>query len=157
MKFQAPQSIASLLDAAFMHYAEHTQDTNMTSHGALNILLGKRHMLNEYFAIDIDANGQLCGLPLLLQKYTPNFSKLPLFLLRLATRVDYMREKQCFVDVATQLSLLFAVDSSCDDWTLEHVVSPALRKYLQVPLGELEHCISLVTDLHSLYKVFERC
>lgn len=33
----------------------------------VHLLLSKAEMLREYFSIDIDAEGQLCGLPLLVR------------------------------------------------------------------------------------------
>jgi DNA mismatch repair protein MLH1 len=41
-------------------------------------------MLDEYFAIKIDENGNLCSLPQILPDYTPELDLLPLFFLRLA-------------------------------------------------------------------------
>ena len=44
-------------------------------------------MLKDYFSFEINKDGQIISLPLLLEGYTPNMDKLPVFLLRLATEV----------------------------------------------------------------------
>lgn len=47
----------------------------------------KAEMLLEYFMIEIDSDGRIVSLPLLLESYTPNLDKLPLFILRLMAEV----------------------------------------------------------------------
>ncbi|KAF8518049.1 hypothetical protein BU17DRAFT_91481 [Hysterangium stoloniferum] len=49
----------------------------------LQILTSRREMLNEYFSMSMNAEDELESLPLLLQDYSPNLDKLPLFLMRL--------------------------------------------------------------------------
>ena len=44
-------------------------------------------MLKDYFSFEINKDGQIISLPLLLEGYIPNMDKLPVFLLRLATEV----------------------------------------------------------------------
>ena len=44
-------------------------------------------MLKDYFSFEINKDGQIILLPLLLEGYIPNMDKLPVFLLRLATEV----------------------------------------------------------------------
>lgn len=45
-------------------------------------------MLNEYFSMSIDDDGQLTSIPMLMRDYTPNLDKLPLFLMRLGPQVS---------------------------------------------------------------------
>ena len=47
----------------------------------------KSEMLKDYFSFEIDEEGHISSLPVLLEGYTPNIDKLPLFVLRLATEV----------------------------------------------------------------------
>jgi len=47
-------------------------------------------MLLEYFSTTITENGELATLPLMLKGYAPNLDKLPTFLLRLGTEVNYV-------------------------------------------------------------------
>lgn len=47
----------------------------------------KAEMLADYFSLQIDENGYLKTLPLLLEDHVPNLNELPMFVLRLATEV----------------------------------------------------------------------
>ena len=53
----------------------------------VDLLKDKSEMLMDYFSVQINENGELLTLPILLDKYIPNWNKLPIFLLRLATEV----------------------------------------------------------------------
>lgn len=55
------------------------------------VLCEKAELLDEYFAIRIDKDGRLLTLPVLLDKYLPDFTGLPMFLLRLATEVGRLK------------------------------------------------------------------
>ena len=66
----------------------------------------KTEMLADYFSMELDENGNLKTLPLLLEGYVPNLNELPMFVLRLATEVgqdcaaqrDTASEKMCNYD-----------------------------------------------------------
>ncbi|KAL8576325.1 hypothetical protein ACOMHN_006248 [Nucella lapillus] len=66
-------------------------------------------MLQDYFAMHIDQEGNLLTLPMLLDNYTPPLAGLPMFVLRLATEVTWDSEKDCFTTFAKELSDLYAV------------------------------------------------
>lgn len=53
----------------------------------VKILEEKSEMLADYFSLEIDDEGNLKSLPLLLDDYVPNLNELPMFVLRLATEV----------------------------------------------------------------------
>ena len=53
----------------------------------VDLLSSKSEMLFDYFSIEVSTKGELLSVPLLLEKYTPNWNGLPMFLLRLATEV----------------------------------------------------------------------
>ena len=55
----------------------------------VELLQSKAEMLLDYFSIEIDENGHLLSLPLLLKKFNPDVNRLPMFLLRLATDVSF--------------------------------------------------------------------
>ena len=61
-------------------------------------------MLDDYFSLEIDENGDLHTIPQLLEGYIPFFGGLPIFLLRLATEVDWDEEEPCFQNVAEELA-----------------------------------------------------
>ena len=54
----------------------------------VELLKSKAEMLLDYFSIEIDDDGNLLTLPLLLSKYSPDLNRLPMFVLRLATDVS---------------------------------------------------------------------
>lgn len=62
----------------------------------VDFLKSKAEMLSDYFSMEIDEDGNLCTLPLLLDHYIPNMEGLPMFVLRLATEVNWDKEKECF-------------------------------------------------------------
>ena len=61
-------------------------------------------MLDDYFCLEIDEEGNLLSIPQLLDGYIPHFGGLPIFLLRLATEVDWEDEEACFGNVAEELA-----------------------------------------------------
>lgn len=55
---------------------------------ATDLLMNKAEMLLDYFSVEINKNGELTAVPLLLDNYIPNWNGLPMLLLRLATEVS---------------------------------------------------------------------
>jgi DNA mismatch repair protein MLH1 len=114
-------------------------------------LIQNKDMLLKYFAIRIDdETGSLTGLPILLDGHAPGPARLPLFLLRLATCVDYQQELACFDGVCRELGIYYGSVSSSSAKEL----FPAIRSLLQPP-HEIE--LQPMTSLKECYKVFERC
>lgn len=83
----------------------------------VELLTSKAEMLDEYFSIrfskqkDPESGEEalmLVGLPVLLQGHSPPPHALPLFLLRLATEVDWEQERPCFHDICTELGNYYA-------------------------------------------------
>jgi DNA mismatch repair protein MLH1 len=82
-------------------------------------------MLDEYFSIGINDDGQLTSIPMLMRDYTPNLDKLPLFLMRLGPQVrqsalltklatnfasgqvNWKSERQCFQSFLRELALFY--------------------------------------------------
>jgi DNA mismatch repair protein MLH1 len=64
-------------------------------------------MLNEYFSLQISAEGDLLSIPLLLKGYVPALSKLPRFLLRLGPYVDWTSEEGCFRSFLRELAAFY--------------------------------------------------
>ena len=61
-------------------------------------------MLDDYFSLEIDGDGNLHTIPKLLEGYVPFFGGLPIFLLRLATEVNWDEEQPCFQNLAEEIS-----------------------------------------------------
>lgn len=118
-------------------------------------------MFREYFQIDV-SEGILRCVPLLLAGAEPAPSKLPFFLYRLGTKVDYLNEKICLSQILHELALLYVpppVDQiHCNPISdlLENFVFPQVRLRLVAPATLMDHIVQLA-DLPGLYKVFERC
>jgi DNA mismatch repair protein MLH1 len=74
-----------------------------------------REMLDDYFSLQLDYRDgveSLVGLPLLLDDYCPWLAGLPLFILRLATEVDYQDEIECFRGFIRETARFYAVSNS---------------------------------------------
>jgi DNA mismatch repair protein MLH1 len=70
-------------------------------------LVERREMLNEYFSMQISADGELISIPLLLKGYLPALAKLPRFLLRLGPYVDWGSEEGCFRTFLRELAAFY--------------------------------------------------
>ncbi|TTI76904.1 Lysosomal-trafficking regulator [Bagarius yarrelli] len=75
----------------------------------VDFLKKKAEMLDDYFSMKIDEEGNLIGLPLLLDNYSPAMEALPLFILRLATEVNWDSEKDCFHHFSQECSSFYAI------------------------------------------------
>ena len=121
-------------------------------------------MLKEYFSIGITRNNsnRICldSLPILLDGYEPSPHAVPLFLLRLATEVNWTEEKPCFFGICQELASFYAQLPSGDDHSLlvRHTIFPAVSALLS-PSKDISQSESfiVVSSLNGLYKVFERC
>uniref|UniRef100_A0AAR2JCQ3 DNA mismatch repair protein MLH1 n=1 Tax=Pygocentrus nattereri TaxID=42514 RepID=A0AAR2JCQ3_PYGNA len=139
----------------------------------VDFLKKKAEMLEDYFSMEIDEEGNLTALPLLLDNYTPAMEGLPLFILRLATEVNWDGEKECFRDFSKECSQFYSIrkqytmeteDKDSQDaepswqWKVEHVLFKALRSLLSPPKHFSEDgSVLQIANLPDLYKVFERC
>lgn len=70
-------------------------------------LIERREMLDEYFSMQISADGDLLTIPLLLKGYVPSLAKLPRFLLRLGPYVDWSSEEECFRTFLRELASFY--------------------------------------------------
>ncbi|XP_074531346.1 DNA mismatch repair protein Mlh1 [Halichoeres trimaculatus] len=136
----------------------------------VDFLKKKAEMLEDYFSLEIDQDGNLTGLPLLLDKFSPVMEGLPMFILRLATEVNWDDEKECFRDFSKECSTFYSIrkqfilqnepdaEATSWRWTVEHVIFKALRSLLSPPRSFSEDgSVLQIANLPDLYKVFERC
>ena len=141
-------------------------------------LAESKEMLSEYFSLELetrDGELYLTGIPLLLPDFCPWFGGLPVYMIRLATEVEWETEKECFQTVAEETARFYSVCEvkGCQprydlgqhggedgDWrhTVEQVLYPAIRRLLLPPASCMtDRTLVQVANLPDLYKVFERC
>ncbi|XP_027632604.1 DNA mismatch repair protein Mlh1 isoform X2 [Tupaia chinensis] len=145
----------------------------------VEFLKKKAEMLADYFSLEIDEEGNLTGLPLLIDNYVPPLEGLPIFILRLATEVNWDEEKECFESLSKECAMFYSVrkqyiseESTLSaqqnevpgsapnswKWAVEHIVYKAFRSHLLPPKQFTEDgSILQLANLPDLYKVFERC
>ncbi|EED90196.1 mlh1-like protein, partial [Thalassiosira pseudonana CCMP1335] len=146
---------------------------------ATSCLSEKADMLEEYFSIKFERRGKslfVTGLPVLLEGHSPQPHALPLFLMRLATEVNWMDERLCFQNVCTELGSYYSEPPVANDEEenaateapdyiddeakafVKHTLFPAIS-FLLVPPKEFatNGTVLKLANLTSLYKVFERC
>lgn len=116
-------------------------------------------MLIEYFSLGISADGNLISLPMIIRDYVPCLDKLPLFLLRLGTEVNWESEKDCFSTFAKELAIFYSAEpplNSDDLWKVQHFIFPCFKTHFSAPTA-LKKQITQLANLTDLYKIFERC
>ena len=130
---------------------------------AATCLLDNADMLEEYLMIRIEKQNDeaiLTALPVLLDGHAPEPHGLPIFLLRLATQVDWAEERLCFQGICQELGNYYAMLPSDDDLEafIKHTLFPAIS-YLLLPAEHFktDGSFTVMTKLSTLYKVFERC
>lgn len=96
----------------------------------------------------------------------PDPKALPMYILRLASEVNWKKEKECFESFARETVEFYSKipinsnNESNKDWkfVVEHIIYPAIKEYFIPPKSFLENAAVLeIANLPNLYKVFERC
>lgn len=173
LRFSTPASIKELaliaLDSEESGWTEMDGDKSDLAQYIVDFLQTKAEMLDDYFSFEVDKDGNLCGLPLLLEKYTPNLEGLPIYILRLATEVEWNEEQECFQTFCKETARFFAFSPSYNKseneeneiqwkWTVEHVLFSSFRSSFIPPTHFAEdNTVLQLANLPDLYKVFERC
>ncbi|XP_026674138.1 DNA mismatch repair protein Mlh1 isoform X2 [Ceratina calcarata] len=165
--FQEPISLYDLamlaLDSEEAGWSENYGPKNKLAESAKDLLLEKADMLNEYFSIVLDKKGNLKSLPVLLEKYFPSQADLPLYVLRLATQVDWKSESACFRSICKETARYYSHISAMHDthdwkYITEHVLYTAIKESFYPPKNFAHDSTVLqIASLPDLYKVFERC
>eukprot|EP01123_Difflugia_compressa_P013193 TRINITY_DN5988_c0_g1_i1.p1 TRINITY_DN5988_c0_g1~~TRINITY_DN5988_c0_g1_i1.p1 ORF type:complete len:129 (+),score=21.92 TRINITY_DN5988_c0_g1_i1:2-388(+) len=128
-------------------------------------------MLQEYFRMTIDKEGNLLTLPQILPNYTPEIGALATFMLRLSTEVDWDEEQACFDTLSREFAEFYCLQyddtknptasptkDNPREWTIEHVFLPALRhRFIPPQTASEDGSVIRVASMEKLYKVFERC
>ncbi|KAM4028448.1 DNA mismatch repair protein Mlh1 isoform 1-T1 [Anomaloglossus baeobatrachus] len=136
-------------------------------------------LINDFgnFGIMRLSGGNVTGIPLLLDNYIPPLEGLPMFILRLATEVNWDDEKECFESFSKECAMFYSIrknyileDSAASEdkdldvdapswrWTTEHILYKAFKMHL-LPRKDFaeDGSVLQLANLPDLYKVFERC
>jgi len=99
----------------------------------------------------------------ILDKYFPYEAEIPLYIMRLATEVNWRKEQLCFQNICRETAKFYSYINpkhQTHDWkyVTEHVLYPAIKESL-LPPKHFAHdsTILQIASLPDLYKVFERC
>ncbi|XP_017868918.1 PREDICTED: DNA mismatch repair protein Mlh1 [Drosophila arizonae] len=157
------QLLLIALDSRAAGWVPEDGDKTELADNAVAILQEMAPLMREYFSLRISEQGCLESLPALLPQHVPSRAQLPVYLLRLATEVEWSEETQCFETFCRETARYYAQLDWQDDgdmrsqhWYMEHVLFPGFKKYLLPPARLKKHLYEL-TSLPTLYKVFERC
>jgi DNA mismatch repair protein MLH1 len=139
----------------------------------------RSEMLDDYFSLEIDDDGHLLSLPMLVDGYVPYFGALPYYILRLATEVNWGDEENCFDTFCAETAKFYAVKTdenarfdaeqhlekaeqaeSDERWkqSVELLFAAFKRSAFNPPKSALDDMTFVqVANLPDLYRVFERC
>jgi DNA mismatch repair protein MLH1 len=179
IKFHEPLDLTELLERGAAEEREKSSqqvDWDEVVTMIKSRLIERRNMLSECLSIDISEDGHILGMPLLIKGYTPSWTKLPGFLLRLGPYVNWDDEKPCFHSLLRELASFYVpepVPAAHDvegeeenplivrrrqaiQKALEDVIFPAFKARLVATKGLLKGIVE-VANLKGLYRVFERC
>ncbi|KAL2653676.1 hypothetical protein R1flu_021804 [Riccia fluitans] len=115
LQLSAPASLYDLcivaLDQEEIEGRWHESDGSKTQIAKLNseLIQCKAEMIKEYFSIQIDDQGNIRSLPVILDQYYPDMERLPSFVLNLGNNVDWETEKECFESVSAALAELYMI------------------------------------------------
>jgi len=113
IKLSSPLPIYNLfmiaLESPLSGWQESSGEKDSIAKKLTDLMLERSEMLREYFAIDVDDEGNLRALPQVLDDYIPQLKYLPLFMLWLCTEVEWEYEVECFEGIARQIADFYCV------------------------------------------------
>ncbi|WFD00772.1 DNA mismatch repair protein Mlh1 [Malassezia yamatoensis] len=139
---------------------------------AYDTLVGHAEMLEEYFSLTMDSrNETLNTFPALFPQHLSNVviqERVPSFLFRLATQVDWTDEKECLERICHEIAFAhipWALGTEPNDnariaWNVQHIWFAGMlssRSYFSVGKRDAAEIFTQVASLPDLYRVFERC
>ncbi|KAI7817073.1 histidine kinase-like ATPase [Gamsiella multidivaricata] len=111
-------------------------------------LVSRKEMLREYFSICITDTGELSAIPMMIKGYIPNLEKLPDFLWRLGSEINWAAEKSCFQTLSREIAIFYSTQPERVEDPLEEVDSEGEnmdgnRKSLQeLQDAQFQHMVS---------------
>uniref|UniRef100_A0A182PGE2 DNA mismatch repair protein S5 domain-containing protein n=1 Tax=Anopheles epiroticus TaxID=199890 RepID=A0A182PGE2_9DIPT len=167
LTFTEPLDLARLVQVGLADpksgYTEEDGPVDELTQAIVEKLVSKAPVLREYYNLSIREDGYLESLPKLLDNYIPSIVFLPMYIIRLATDVEWDEEQECFRTFSRETAHFFSRIALTKPekeyrWELEHVLYPAVRNYLIPPKEFTKNgCLLQLASLPELYRVFERC
>ncbi|XP_055592551.1 DNA mismatch repair protein Mlh1 [Uranotaenia lowii] len=167
ISFQKPLPLVELAKLALQSsesgWTEEDGPVDELADRIVEILLNKAPIMREYFNLCIGEIGVLESIPNIIDGYTPSMAHLPMYILRLATEVEWDDEQECFRTFCRETAQFYAKMALTKEmteckWEVEHAVYPAIKQYLLPPKNFAKNGTLLqVANLPDLYRVFERC
>ncbi|EGW30722.1 uncharacterized protein SPAPADRAFT_56707 [Spathaspora passalidarum NRRL Y-27907] len=157
IKFDEPISLTEILQPLY----DIKQDLQPMEE-VIEKIVSMKDMFAEYCQIIIEDN-ELTTIPMIMQGIQPDYNKLPYFLYRLGTKVNYEDEKSCLQMILRQIALLHLPEPTSEEnerkkleIQFESILFPEIKRQFLSPKSLLQGVIQ-IADLPGLYKVFERC
>lgn len=107
--FPIRQLLLCVLDAPEAGWRPEDGSKSEVANFAASLLLQHSAMLQEYFCIRIDSEGNISALPQLIPGYVPVMQLLPMFLLRLTTEIDWSAEAPCLKGICKELAAFYCL------------------------------------------------
>ena len=167
IEFDEPLSLDDLLEP--LYTMEGMENVLLAKEKVIETIINMKDMFQEYFRIIIDDENRLVAIPMIMKKIQPDFKKLPFFIYRLGTKINYDNEKECLQGILRQIALLYLPEPFSDEdnnearekrdvleQELENILFPELKKQF-LATRNLTRDVVQIADLPGLYRVFERC
>lgn len=150
------QKYLDLIDINDLQISNNIDKDNIIT-GCVNILNERSDMLNEYYSIKIE-NGKLLSIPVIIRNYLPDMTKLPQFLLRICSEVNWDDEYYCLNGISRELGNFYRPSKNTKREEIELILFRSLKLYWRPSYAIVDNkCLLRISNLKNLYKVFERC
>ena len=160
IKIDPPINVAKVISLPDLGMNEDTQKS------LLKRIIKMRFMLEDYFALKINEEGEITGMPILIENYNPSFHRIYIFLQKISD-LNWKDEKECLGGIAKALAKLYSISKESNtiyaeeesQWShiVEYNIISLLKSGVYIPTAMKEKTFSALTSLPLLYKVFERC
>uniref|UniRef100_A0A7N0TB33 DNA mismatch repair protein S5 domain-containing protein n=1 Tax=Kalanchoe fedtschenkoi TaxID=63787 RepID=A0A7N0TB33_KALFE len=112
IQLSEPAPVAELIKLALQEEDLSSENDDLKekiTETSTELLKQNAEMLDEYFCVHIDEDGNLSRLPVVLDQYTPDMDRLPEFILTLANDIEWENEKDCFQTISAAIGNFYAL------------------------------------------------
>ena len=102
-------------------------------------------------------------MPIIIDRYRPNFARIFEFFAELSKRVAWTEEKQCLGGISRCLASFYSLknaqvaNKSDSRRLIEFSIFDLLRSAVFRPVSRMKADTNVLATLPQLYKIFERC